>query len=50
MRLFEGEVLFKFPVVQHLLFGSLIVCSWQPSYDGRDSGIGIKIFDGVNNL
>lgn len=28
MRLFQGEVLGKFPVVQHLLFGSIIKKTW----------------------
>lgn len=29
MRLFQGEVLCKFPVVQHMLFGSMIPCTWR---------------------
>jgi hypothetical protein len=29
LRLFQGEVLHKLPVVQHMLFGSLIPCSWK---------------------
>mmetsp|Transcript_31778 Transcript_31778/g.53602 ORF Transcript_31778/g.53602 Transcript_31778/m.53602 type:complete len:325 (-) Transcript_31778:2315-3289(-) len=28
MRLFQGEVLNKFPVIQHLLFGNLLPCTW----------------------
>lgn len=28
-RLFQGEVLFKFPVVQHVLFGIILVCDWK---------------------
>jgi hypothetical protein len=29
MRLFQGEVMNKFPVIQHLLFGSLLQCTWK---------------------
>jgi hypothetical protein len=31
LRLYEGEVLNKLPVVQHIVFGSLIRCSWTPT-------------------
>jgi Phosphotyrosyl phosphate activator (PTPA) protein len=30
-RLFQEEVLFKFPVVQHVVFGSILPCTWEPS-------------------
>jgi hypothetical protein len=30
-RLYEGEVLGKLPVIQHLVFGSLFPCTWTPS-------------------
>lgn len=31
MRLFQGEVLLKFPVSQHLLFGNIFKCDWESS-------------------
>jgi len=35
MRLFQGEVLLKFPVSQHLLFGSIWPCDWEVSLETR---------------
>lgn len=29
MRLFQGEVLKKLPVIQHIVFGQLIPCTWK---------------------
>lgn len=34
LRLFEGEVLDKLPVVQHFVFGSIFKASWTPSRKG----------------
>lgn len=31
LRLYEGEVLNKLPVVQHIMFGTLLRCTWTPS-------------------
>jgi hypothetical protein len=31
LKLFEGEVLYKFPVIQHFLFGSIISADWEPT-------------------
>lgn len=31
MRLFQGEVLNKFPVIQHLVFGNMLMCTWKSS-------------------
>jgi hypothetical protein len=34
MRLFQAEVLFKFPVIQHLLFGNVLRCTWTSTSGG----------------
>ena len=31
LRLYEGEVLDKMPVVQHFVFGKIIAANWTPS-------------------
>lgn len=37
LKLYEGEVLKKFPVIQHLVFGSLFPCTWTPSQAPTDT-------------
>lgn len=39
MRLFQGEVLHKFPVVQHLLFGTIFKASWIVDKKSSDNNI-----------
>lgn len=37
LRLFEGEVLDKKPVVQHFVFGNIFAASWEPSQTEKDA-------------
>lgn len=39
MRLFEAEVLSKLPVVQHILFGNILRCTWEPSVVNDDHNV-----------
>ena len=36
LKLYEGEVLKKLPVIQHLRFGTLFPCTWTPSHEADD--------------
>lgn len=39
LKLYEGEVLKKLPVIQHLCFGSLFPCTWTPSHSATDGNV-----------
>ena len=39
MKLYEGEVLMKFVVVQHFVFGEIFKCSWVPVQQDQRGGI-----------
>lgn len=39
LKLYEGEVLKKLPVIQHLCFGSLFPCTWTPSHSVTDGSV-----------
>ncbi|RLN36844.1 hypothetical protein BBJ28_00004594 [Nothophytophthora sp. Chile5] len=43
LKLYEGEVLKKLPVIQHLRFGSLFPCTWTPSHDAEDGSTYIPV-------
>lgn len=43
LKLYEGEVLKKLPVIQHLRFGSLFPCTWTPSHEGDDNSTQIPV-------
>ena len=37
LKMYEGEVLSKLPVVQHMRFGTLFKCDWTPSKAAKTS-------------
>ena len=39
MKLYEGEVLMKFVVVQHFVFGEIFKCSWVPVQQDQRGGV-----------
>ncbi|POM80534.1 Strumpellin, partial [Phytophthora palmivora] len=43
LKLYEGEVLKKLPVIQHLRFGSLFPCTWTPSHEADDGSTYIPV-------
>jgi hypothetical protein len=43
LKLYEGEVLKKLPVIQHLRFGSLFPCTWQPSHSPLDGSTYVPV-------
>jgi hypothetical protein len=47
LKLYEGEVLKKLPVIQHLMFGSLFRCSWTPSQSGELSYTPVSTHPGI---
>jgi hypothetical protein len=55
LRLFQGEVLNKLPVVQHIPFGSLVRCTWSPhvpagSADRNPTGATLLTEDQVRQI
>ena len=44
LRLYEGEVLKKRPVVQHFVFGTLFPANWKPSHAPRSPPSGTQTF------
>jgi hypothetical protein len=46
LRLYEGDVMGKMPVIQHFLFGSLLPCDWEVTPPaGRASPVPPEDFD-----
>ncbi|RMX64717.1 hypothetical protein DD238_005660 [Peronospora effusa] len=43
LKLYEGEVLKKLPVIQHLRFGALFPCTWTPSHEADDGSTYIPV-------
>ena len=47
IKLFQGEVMCKVPVVQHLYFGSLIKCVWEPDIEASNSTVYKQVMAGI---
>lgn len=37
LKLYQGEVIGKLPVIQHFRFGSIMPCTWTPSRTQRET-------------
>lgn len=50
LRLFEGEVLDKKPVVQHFVFGNIFSASWEPSKTEKDAPDSVFTYQGQGEV
>jgi hypothetical protein len=48
LKLYEGEVLKKLPVIQHLCFGTLFPCTWTPSQSPDTAYVPVSTHPGTS--
>ncbi|KAI9906572.1 hypothetical protein PsorP6_003826 [Peronosclerospora sorghi] len=48
LKLYEGEVLKKLPVIQHLRFGKLFPCTWTPSHKADEGYVPVSTQSGTS--